>query len=113
MVGGPGTANSHHDPSQGQGDLNMTQYTFPYKVGSNGSTSTSNDDDHIRQLIEQVLFISPGERVNRPTFGSPISQLVFASNSKEIAVATQFMIQGVLQQWLANLINVESVTVIN
>ena len=25
--------------------------------------------DHIRDLIEQVLFTAPGERVNRPTFG--------------------------------------------
>ena len=29
----------------------------------------ADDDAHIRDLIEQLLFTSPGERVNRPTFG--------------------------------------------
>jgi phage baseplate assembly protein W len=56
-------------------------------------------DDHIRDLIEQVLFTSPGERVNRPDFGSGLMQLVFAPNSDELATATQFMVQGALQQW--------------
>lgn len=89
----------------------MIQFTYPYKISGNGRTSTSGNSDHIRQLIEQVLFTSIGERVNRPAFGSPISQLVFASNSKEVAASTQFMIQGALQQWLGNMIHVESVTV--
>jgi hypothetical protein len=43
------------------------------------------DDEHIRDLIEQVLFTSPGERVNRPDFGSGLRQLVFAPNSDERA----------------------------
>jgi uncharacterized protein len=54
-----------------------------------------------------------GERVNRPTFGSGINQLVFAPNSEELAAATQFLVQGNLQQWLADLIIVKSVDVKN
>ena len=69
------------------------------------------DDDHIRDLIEQVLFTAPGERVNRPTFGSGLMQLVFAPNSDELATATQFLVQGALQQWLGDVVQVEAVAV--
>jgi phage baseplate assembly protein W len=65
----------------------------------------------VRDLIEQVLFTSPGERVNRPAFGTGLRQLVFAPNGDELATATQFLVQGALQQWLGELIRVESVEV--
>jgi phage baseplate assembly protein W len=58
-----------------------------------------------------VLFTSPGERVNRPTFGCGLLQLVFAPNSDELATATQFLAQGALQTWLGELIQVEAVQV--
>jgi len=62
-------------------------------------------------MIEQVLFTSPGERVNRPDFGTGVMQLVFAPNSPELAAATEFTIQGALQQWLGDVIKVEAVNV--
>lgn len=67
--------------------------------------------EHIRQMIEQVLFTSPGERVNRPEFGTGLMSLVFAPNSPELATATEFMVQGALQQWLGEVVQVEAVTV--
>lgn len=89
----------------------MTNLSYPFSIDRNGRTGTVEEDRHIRQLIEQVLFTVPGERVNRPTFGTPINQLVFAPNSSEIATASQVLIQGSLQQWLDNIIRVESVEV--
>ncbi|MGH2367093.1 MAG: GPW/gp25 family protein, partial [Chloroflexota bacterium] len=80
---------------------------------SSGRTAQTAGDEHLRDLIEQVLFTSPGERVNRPTFGSGLLQLVFAPNSDELATATQFLVQGALQQWLNELIQVEAVGVEN
>lgn len=65
--------------------------------------------NYVRQLIEQVLFTSPGERVNMPDFGSGLLQLPFAPNSMEMAAATQFTVQGALQKWLSNYIKVQSV----
>jgi phage baseplate assembly protein W len=62
-------------------------------------------------MIEQVLFTSPGERVNRPDFGSGLMQLIFAPNSDELATATQFLVQGALQQWLGDLIQVDDLQV--
>ena len=84
---------------------------FPIHFDGRGRTSVTNDEDHIRDLIEQVLFTAPGERVNRPTFGSGLMQLVFMPNSAELATATQFLVQGALQQWLGDLIQVETVQV--
>jgi phage baseplate assembly protein W len=82
---------------------------FPYRIDTSGRTATTVVDDHIRDLIEQLLFTSPGERVNRPDFGSGLLQLVFAPNSGELAASIQFVVQGALQQWLSDLIDVESV----
>ncbi len=65
----------------------------------------------MRDLIEQVLFTTPGERVNRPTFGTGLLQLLFAPNSDELAGAAQFTVQAALQQWLGDLIQVEAVEV--
>jgi len=87
------------------------QFNYPFTVDKRGRTAVTDDDDHIRQLIEQVLFTSLGERVNRPTFGSSIQQLVFSPNSQELAAATQLLVQGALQQWLGDLIMVKSVNV--
>src|SRR5262250_3497960 len=84
---------------------------FPFHFEGRGRTATTGDDDHIRDMIEQLLFTAPGERVNRPDFGSGLQQLVFAPNSDELAAATQFLVQGSLQQWLGDLIQVESVQV--
>lgn len=87
------------------------QIHYPFYIDGRGRTAAANHDEHIRQLIEQVLFTAPGERVNRPTFGTGLQQLVFAPNSEELATATEFMVQGALQEWLGELIQVEAVTV--
>jgi phage baseplate assembly protein W len=85
---------------------------FPYQIDSLGRTADAGGDRHVRDLIEQVLFTAPGERVNRPTFGSGVMQLVFAPGGEEAAAASQFLIQSGLQQWLGDLISVEAVDVV-
>lgn len=89
----------------------MRQIAYPFRIDSGGRTAGAGEEEHIRQLIEQLLFTSPGERVNRPTFGSGLMQLVFAPNSGEVATATEYIVQGALQQWLSDLIHVEAVQV--
>jgi uncharacterized protein len=84
---------------------------YPFRIDRRGRTGGTDVDDHLRDLIEQVLFTAPGERVNRPSFGSGVHQLVFAPNSEELATATEFLVQGALQQWLGELIQVEAVQV--
>jgi phage baseplate assembly protein W len=81
---------------------------FPFQFDGRGRTADP-AADYVRQLVEQVLFTSPGERVNLPDFGSGLLQLPFAPNSIEMAAATQFSVQAALQKWLSNYIRVQSV----
>lgn len=84
---------------------------FPYQVGNNGRTDSTDRADHIRDLIKQVIFTSPGERVNRPTFGSGLNQLVFEPNSVELISTVQFLVKGALQEWLSDIIDVGDVSI--
>jgi phage baseplate assembly protein W len=87
------------------------QVDYPYGFDARGRTAETSEDEHIRDLIEQVLFTSPGERVNRPDFGSGLLRLVFAPNGDALAATTQSTVLGALQQWLGELIVVEGVQV--
>ncbi|MFI5177518.1 MAG: GPW/gp25 family protein [Vicinamibacterales bacterium] len=84
---------------------------YPFTFDSRGRTAETDEDEHVRDLIEQVLFTTPGERVNRPTFGSGVLQLLFAPNSQALAAATQLTVQGALQLWLGDRIVVDAVDV--
>jgi len=84
---------------------------FPFHFDNRGRTATTDDDDHIRDMIEEFLFTNPGERVNRPGFGSGLLQMVFAPDSPEIASALQFTIQAGLQRWLGDVIVAQKVEV--
>lgn len=84
---------------------------FPYRIDGRGRTAEAeNDDAHLRDLIEQLLFTVPGERVNRPDFGCGLMQLVFAPNSVELAATVQALVQGALQQWLGHLLRIDEVS---
>jgi uncharacterized protein len=84
---------------------------YPYHFDGRSRTATAAEDNHVRDMIEQVLFTQPGERVNRPEFGSGLLQLVFEPLADELAATVQFMVQGALQQWLGELIATDEVRV--
>lgn len=84
---------------------------FPLRFDARARTAEADRAAHLRGLIEQLLFTQPGERVNRPDFGSGILQLVFAPNAPEIAATAQFLVQGALQQWLGDVILVDAVEI--
>lgn len=89
----------------------MSFLDYPFRIDGRGRTAGTDEDGHVRDMIEQVLFTAPGERLNRPSFGSGLMQLVFAPAGAELATATQFLVQGALQQWLGDVILVEAVEV--
>lgn len=84
---------------------------YPFHFDHRGRTATAEEDDHIRDMIEQFLFTNAGERVNRPEFGSGLLQMIFAPNSPELAAALQFTVQAGLQRWLGDVIEVQAVEV--
>ena len=84
---------------------------YPFHFDQRGRSTSTTDNDHIRDMIEQFLFTNPGERVNRPDFGAGISRLIFAPNSPELAMALQATIRAGLQRWLSDLIEVRKLEV--
>jgi phage baseplate assembly protein W len=84
---------------------------FPFHFDSRGRTASTDDAEHIRDMIEQLLFTNPGERVNRPDFGSGLLQMVFAPNSPELASALQFTTQAALQRYLGDVIDLRELQV--
>jgi phage baseplate assembly protein W len=84
---------------------------FPYRLDAGGRTATTSEDDHVRDLVMQVLFTEPGERVNRPDFGCGLKTLVFAPSSDVLATTTQVLVKAALQRWLEDEVEVEDVVV--
>ena len=84
---------------------------YPFRFDATGRTALTDEADHVRDMIEQLLLTTPGERVNRPDFGSGLMDLVFAPNSPELAAGLEFSMQAAIQQWLGDLIEVETLEV--
>ena len=91
--------------------MTATNIAFPFQVDKSGRIAATDYPSHVRDMIEQLLFTSPGERVNRPDFGSGVLQLIFAPNSPELAAALQFAMRAALQRWLGDVIEVQDLAV--
>src|SRR5687768_15096757 len=89
----------------------MSNVKFPLQFDVRGRTATSEKDDHIREMIELVLFTNPGERVNRPEFGCGIMQNIFAGNSVQLAAALQATMAAALNRWLSDVIEVQELDI--
>jgi uncharacterized protein len=89
------------------------QIPFPFIFDGQGHTADVEYDQHVRQLIEQVLFTNQSERLNRPDFGTGLIQLVHSPNSEIVAAALQSHVQSSLQQWLGDLLDVHDLAVEN
>ena len=86
-------------------------FDFPFNLDVTGRVSRTGPDDHVRDMIHQVLFTSPGERVNRPDFGCGLKQMNFLPNSDALATATEFLVRGALERWLGEVIRIEDIKV--
>jgi len=84
---------------------------FPFHLDGRGRTAETSYDDHVRDMLEQLILTSPGERVNRPDFGSGALQLIFAPNSPELAAALQYTVQAAIQRWLGDVLELQDLQV--
>src|SRR6266699_1039955 len=89
----------------------MLNIDYPFHFDSRGRTALADTNKHIRDMLEQLLFTNPGERVNRPDFGSGIQQLIFAPTSPELASVLQFTLKSAIQRWLGGLVQVQELEV--
>lgn len=88
-----------------------TKVAFPWQVAGNGRTRAADIEAYIAQIVELLLFTSPGERVMRPQLGTEIRQLLFAPLNDELTAAVEFTVRGALVQNLQREIEVRDLTV--
>lgn len=79
---------------------------FPFHFNTRGRTATTSYDEHVRDMLEQLLLTNIGERVNRPDFGGGVLGLVFAPNSPELAAAVELGLRAGLQRWLGDVVDI-------
>jgi phage baseplate assembly protein W len=91
-------------PGTSPEEASGAQIGFPFRLDARGRVAGAGYPQHVRQLVEQLLFTSPGERVNRPDFGCGLHELVFAPDNDALAGATQFLVMGALQRWLGDVL---------
>ena len=84
---------------------------YPFRLNTRGRTAVATRNDHVRHMIRQVLFTGPGERVNRPDFGCGLTRLLFGAADGAQAATVSVTVQGALQRWLGDLIEVQDVIV--
>jgi phage baseplate assembly protein W len=120
VAGQPGQLRAHRHAAVDSPDANtrhrnvrdIVNIDFPFHFDTSGRSASTGTDEHVRDMIEQLLFTNRGERVNRPDFGSGLMQLIFAPNSPELASALQFTIQASLQQWLEDVVDIVDLEVV-
>lgn len=86
-------------------------YPFAIDAGLGRLAQETDYAAHVEQLIKQVLFTSPGERINRPDFGCGLRRMVFAPNSDVTASLTRITVFQALETWLGSVIRVDDVNV--
>src|SRR5262245_33200519 len=91
----------------------FTSLRYPFAIdAARGRVALETDyADHVEQLVKQVLFTAPGQRINRPDFGCGVKRLVFAPNNDVSAALAQVTIYQGLNKWLSGVITVNDVKV--
>jgi phage baseplate assembly protein W len=91
--------------------MDTTGLAFPFKINAVGQVATTSGDANIHAKIVQVVLTAPGERVNLPTFGCGLRDLVFDPANDILAATTEYTITRALQEWVGDDILVDRVDV--
>lgn len=91
----------------------MSRLAYPFALAADGRSATvaSGSDEHVRQMLELLIFTMPGERVMRPDLGSPVRQMLFNAGNGPVAIALQATLEAAIRQWLGDLLELDSLTV--
>ena len=89
-----------------------SDFAVPFHIdAASGQAAQASYQDHVDQMIRQVLLTDPGERVCMPTFGAGMRRLLFAPLSAQLQATTQIIVTQALNAVLSNQITVKKVTV--
>jgi Bacteriophage baseplate protein W len=89
-----------------------TGFGFPFGVTQDGAIVPDPDEGiDLRGKIIQLLFTTPGERVNHPDFGCGLFNLVFDPSNTILGAATEFTVGAALTRWLGDQLLVSGVDV--
>src|SRR5258708_34175263 len=87
-------------------------FAVPFRIdAASGQAAQASYQDHVDQMIRQVLLTDPGERVCLPTFGAGLRRLLFAPITAQLQASTRMAVTQALNMWLADQITVQNVTV--
>ena len=84
---------------------------LPLRIGADGRTAGTAYANHVRDMIETLLFTQQGERLMRPDMGSGLLQYPHSPNSPELAAALQLTARSSLERWLGDVIEIQSLAV--
>ncbi len=100
------------NPGEGQRHMIRNDFAVPFRIdAASGQAAQASYQDHVDQMIRQVLLTDPGERVCLPTFGAGLRRLLFAPMSAQLQASAQMIVTQALNAWLSNQITVQKVTV--
>jgi Bacteriophage baseplate protein W len=87
-------------------------FAHPFRIdAASGQAAQAAYQDHVEQMIRQVLLTDPGERVCLPEFGAGMRRLIFAPLSAGLEATLQMVVTNSLNRWLGNQITVLNVSV--
>jgi phage baseplate assembly protein W len=92
--------------------ITRADFAFPFRIdAASGQAARASYQDHVDQMIRQILLTDPGERVCMPTFGAGLRRLLFSPMTSQLEATGAIIITQALNTWLGNQITVQKVTV--
>jgi uncharacterized protein len=72
---------------------------YPLQIALQGGVQLSSKEENIEESIAIILRTNLGERVNRPNFGSRLSELVFEPINGETLLLTRLYVEESVKMW--------------
>jgi phage baseplate assembly protein W len=89
-----------------------SDFAFPLRIdAASGQAARASYQDHVDQMIRQILLTDPGERACLPEFGAGMRRLLFAPITAQLQASATMMISSALTTWLGDQISVDDVSV--
>lgn len=100
----PGQYDTEERPYLGTG------WSFPLSMSLQGGVQLSSEEKKVEESIWIILRTGMGERVYRPSFGSRLSELVFAPMNSETLLLIRIYVLEALEIWESRIIIDEVLT---